>query len=132
MNDSRPNAESAVNVTKLSYVAFETPDVDRLVEYYTKILDFTVVETSPEGAFLTTGFDHHCVVITRAAAAKGRTVTGYEISEPLADAERRLRDAGYQVERRTDIGPGTPDVLVLAPVIRRLQAHGHEVEVTAR
>src|SRR6201987_209887 len=98
MNDSRPNAESAVNVTKLGYVAFETPDVDRLVEYYPKILDFTGVANSPEGAFLPPGFDHHCVVITRAAAARGRTVTGYEISEPLADAERRLRDAGYQVE----------------------------------
>ena len=49
MNDSRPKVESAVNVTKLGYVAFETPDVDRLVEYYTKILDFTVVETSPDG-----------------------------------------------------------------------------------
>lgn len=114
MNVPRLKTESAVNVTKLGYVAFETPDVDRLVEYYTKILDFTVVDRSPEGAFLTTGFDHHCVVITRAAAAKGRTATGYEISEPLDDAERRLRDAGYEVERRTDIGPGTPDVLVLA------------------
>ena len=123
MNDSRPNVESAVNVTKLGYVAFETPDVDRLIEYYTKILDFTVVETSPDGAFLTTGFDHHCVVITRAAAAKGRTVTGYEISEPLADAERRLRDAGYQVERRTDIGPGTPDVLVLAEPTTGIPMH---------
>ena len=26
----------------------------------------------------------------------------------------------------------SPHVLVLAPIIRRLQAHGHEVEVTAR
>ncbi|HJY69483.1 MAG TPA: VOC family protein, partial [Streptosporangiaceae bacterium] len=64
MNVPRPKTESAVNVTRLGYVAFETPDVDRLVEYYTKILDFTVVDRSPEGAFLTTGFDHHCVVIT--------------------------------------------------------------------
>jgi catechol 2,3-dioxygenase-like lactoylglutathione lyase family enzyme len=123
MNVPRPTAESAVNVTRLGYVAFETPDVDRLVEYYTRILDFTVVDRSPEGAFVTTGFDHHCVVITRAAAAKGRTATGYEISEPLDDAERRLRDAGYEVERRTDIGPGTPDVLVLAEPTTGIPMH---------
>src|SRR5260370_32710784 len=112
MNVPRPTTESAVNVTKLGYVAFETPDVDRLVEYYTRILDFTVVDRSPEGAFLTTGFDHHCVVITRAAAAKGRTATGYEISEPLDEPERRLRDAVYDADRRTDIAPVTPHGLV--------------------
>jgi len=122
MNVPRPKTESAVNVTRLGYVAFETPDVDRLVEYYTKILDFTVVDRSPEGAFLTTGFDHHCVVITRAAATKGRTATGYEISEPLDDAERRLRerpkgsaswpdtcDVEFQIGDTRPRGRGRPD-----------------------
>jgi catechol-2,3-dioxygenase len=114
MTTPRPATESAVRVNKLGYVAFETQDVDRLVEYYTKILDFTLVDKSSQGAFLTTGFDHHCVVITRSETAKGRTAAGYEIAEPLDDAHRRLREAGYEVERRSDIGPGTPDVLVLA------------------
>ena len=53
-----------VNVSKLGYVQFTTPDVDRLVDYYTKVLDFELVEQAPQGAFLTTGFDHHSVVIT--------------------------------------------------------------------
>ena len=51
---------SAVRVSRLGYVGFETPDVDRLVEYYTTVLDFALVDSSPEGAFLTTGADHHC------------------------------------------------------------------------
>jgi catechol-2,3-dioxygenase len=106
-------AESAVRVNRLGYVAFETPDVARLVEYYTKVLEFTLVEESSQGAFLTTGFDHHCVVVTRSETPKARTVTGYEIADSLDDAQRRLREAGYPTERRSDIGPGTPDVLVL-------------------
>ena len=110
---STPDAiDSAVRVSKLGYVGFETPDLDRMVDYYTKILDFSLVDRSARGAFLTTSFDHHCVVLTR-GGTKGRSTVGYEIWEPLGDAQRRLRDAGYQVERRSDIAPGTPDVLVL-------------------
>jgi len=37
------------------------PDVQRLVHYYTKVLDFELVDEAPDGAFLTTGFDHHSV-----------------------------------------------------------------------
>jgi len=110
---STPDAtDPAVRVSKLGYVGFETPDLDRMVDYYTKILDFSLVDRSARGAFLTTSFDHHCVILTR-GGTKGRSTVGYEIWEPLGDAQRRLRDAGYQVGRRSDIAPGTPDVLVL-------------------
>ncbi len=62
MTDVSSGPEPAVRVSKLGYVQFTTPDVDRLVDYYTKVLDFQLVEQAPAGAFLTTGFDHHSVV----------------------------------------------------------------------
>ncbi|MGW0817228.1 VOC family protein [Streptomyces viridiviolaceus] len=102
-----------VRVSRLGYVNFETPDVQRLTEYYTKVLGFALVDESPQQVFLTTGNDHHCVVIDKAEAARGRSVVGYEIQEDLDSAQRRLKEAGLATERRTDIGPGTPDVLVL-------------------
>jgi catechol-2,3-dioxygenase len=105
---------SPVNVTKLGYVEFETPDLDRLTEYYTKVLDFVPVEQSNEEVYLTPSFDHHSVVLRASKEQRARTVVGYEIAEDLADAERRIREAGYEVERRSDIAPSTPDVLVVA------------------
>ncbi|WP_433786193.1 VOC family protein [Actinomycetospora sp. CA-101289] len=105
-------AEPAVRVSKLGYVGFETPDVERLVEYYTHVLDFVLVEGDTHGAFLTTGADHHCVVVTE-GGTRARQVVGYEIWEDLDAAARRLEEAGYATERRSDVGPGTPDVLVL-------------------
>ena len=102
----------AIRVSKLGYVGFETPDVERLVEYYTKVLDFALVDGASEGAFLTTGTDHHCVVVTR-GDTRARAVVGYEIWEDLDSAQQRLKEAGYETQRRSDIGPGTPDVLVL-------------------
>lgn len=113
MADLRGGTTPAVTVTKLGYVQFDTPDVDRLLEYYTKVLDFAVVEHSGDTAYLTTSFDHHSVVITQAKEAVARSSVGYEISGDLGTALGRLRDAGYEVERRSDIAPSTPDVLVL-------------------
>ncbi len=110
-NRNRPG-NTPVTVSKLGYVGFETPDLDRMVNYYTNVLDFVLVEQTSDTAFLTTTFDHHSVVLT-AGAKKPRSFVGYEISEDLDDAERRLSDAGFVVERRSDIAPSTPNVLVL-------------------
>ena len=107
-----PAGPSAVKVSKLGYVAFDTPDLDRLAEHYTSVLDFALVDRTQDEVFLTPSFDHHAVVLRR-GDAKARTAVGFEVFEDLGDAERRLRDAGYQVERRSDIAPSTPDVLVL-------------------
>lgn len=109
----RPKQDTPVFVSRLGYVSFETPDVARLTDYYTNVLGFALVDETPEQVFLTTGADHHCTVIEKAKAPRGRSVVGYEIRGSVADAERRLKDAGLRGERRSDIGPGTPDVLVL-------------------
>lgn len=104
---------SAVTVSKLGYVGFETPDVDRLVDYYTRVLDFVLVERSGDEAYLTTNFEHHEVVIRKSSTSAARSFVGYRLREDLSDAERRLKEAGFRVERRSDIAPSTPNVLVL-------------------
>lgn len=125
MTYAERGAEPAVRVSKLGYVQFSTPDVARLTHYYTKVLDFELVESACDAAFLTTGFDHHSVVITR-GDTRARSAVGYEIRDSLADAEHRLRAAGYHVERRGDIGPGTPDVLVLVEPSTGVPLHLYE------
>ena len=104
--------EAAAPVSKLGYVGFQTQDIDRMVDYYTNILDFILVERTADNAYLTTSFDHHSVVLEK-GVTKPRSFVGYEVWGGLGDAERRLRSAGYQVERRSDMAPSIPDVLVL-------------------
>ena len=110
--DETPKS-SPVRVSKLGYVEFRTPDLGRLVDYYTKVLDFTLVERAETEAYLTTSFDHHAVVLKQGDDAQPRSAVGYEIWEDLDFAARQLDEAGYQVSRRSDIAPATPDVLVL-------------------
>lgn len=112
----------AVSVSKLGYVEFITEDVDRLVDYYTRVLDFVEVDRSNDIAYLTPSFDHHAVIIRR-GASQARTVVGYEVFGELADAQRRLTAAGYTVERRSDLAPSTPDVLVLDEPLTGAQLH---------
>jgi catechol 2,3-dioxygenase-like lactoylglutathione lyase family enzyme len=123
------HADPAVRVAKLGYVGFRTADVARLLHYYTTVLDFELVEESPTQAFLTTGFDHHCVVVDRSETPTARTFVGYEVHGTLDDAEKRLRERGYTGERRTDIGPGTPDVLVIAEPGSGTPLHLYETQV---
>ena len=120
--------DPAVKVGRLGYVAFSTPDVARLTDYYTKTLGFARVEESPTEVFLPTTSDHHCVVIEKAETVAGRTYVGYEISGSLDDAEIRLKDRGLTTERRTDISPGTPDVLVLEEPGTGIPLHLYEAQ----
>lgn len=127
MAEANPHGSTPVTVSKLGYVAFETLDVDRMVDYYTNILDFVLVERTADEAYLTTTFDHHSVVI-RKGQVKPRSFVGYEIFEDLSDAERRLREAGFAVERRSDIAPSTPDVLVLEEPTTGVPVHLYDAQ----
>ncbi|MGW3149512.1 VOC family protein [Streptomyces sp. NPDC001177] len=120
--------ESSVTVSKIGYVGFQTQDVDRLVDYYTKTLDFVLVEGGSEQAFLTTNFDHHSVVIERAPAKQARSFVGYELWDDLDAAERRLRAAGCAVERRSDIAPSTPDVLIVEEPLTHTPIHLYDAQ----
>jgi len=104
---------SPVHVSKIGYVGLETPDLDRLVEHYTQALQFVVVDSGPAAAFLTTTFNHHSLVIEHAQIKRSRALVGFEVAGDLSSAERRLKDAGYPVERRSDLAPYSPDVLIL-------------------
>ena len=106
------NPSPAARVSKLGFVEFSTPDPDRLIEYYSSVLGFEVVERSAEVAYLTTGFDHHSIVV-RSGKTQARTCVGFEIAGALDEAQRRIGDAGYEVSWRSDVAPSTPEVLVL-------------------
>jgi len=121
---------AAAPVSKLGYVEFTTPDPERLVDYYRTVLGFHVEESSPEEAYLTTDFDHHSVVIRKGGAA-ARSTVGYQVAGSLDDAHKRLAGAGYEVSRRSDIAPSTPDVLVLAEPGSGVPLHLYDTQSTS-
>lgn len=127
-NPAQSVPSSTVTVSKVGYLAVDTPDLDRMIDYYTRVLDFVLVENSGTQAFLTTGFDHHSVVLTKSDTARGRAGVGYELWEDLSFAQKRLTEQGFHVERRSDIAPSTPDVLVVSEPVTGIPLHLYDAQ----
>ncbi len=123
-----PQPQSPVSVAKIGYVGFKTQDVDRMVDHYTKTLDFALVEGDSNRAFLTTSFDHHSMVIEKAPCTMARSFVGFQVRDDLNSAEKGLREQGYEVERRSDIAPATPDVLVIKEPMTGTPVHLYDAQ----
>jgi catechol-2,3-dioxygenase len=108
-----PAPTAPVSVSKLAFYEATTPDAPRLTHYYEDALGLAVVERDAGSTYLTTGADHHCVVVTE-GPANGRARLGFAVHGGLDDAAQRLAAAGIAAERRSDPEPGIADALVLS------------------
>jgi catechol-2,3-dioxygenase len=73
-------------VCRLAYASFETPDVGRLVDYYTNILGLCLVERIGGTAYLASTLDHHSIVLRpgmrpRCIGVAFQTVPGSDLGE---------------------------------------------------
>lgn len=105
--------EPVVQVTRLGFVALDTPQLDAMVAYYRDVLDFALVDQTDRGTYLTADHRHHCVVLEEAGSAKARTRVGFEVSGPLGAVWARLRDRGIEAGRCSDPEAGIGDAVVI-------------------
>jgi catechol-2,3-dioxygenase len=103
-------------VSKLGFVEVRSRDVERIAAYYQEALGFELTEREGGAAYLTTGPDHHCVVVAE-GEPDGRARLGFEVARPLDDVAAALERAGVAARRVTDPEPGVADALVLAEVL---------------
>ncbi|HEV7544682.1 MAG TPA: VOC family protein, partial [Reyranella sp.] len=95
-----------IRVRKISHAAFETPDLERQIAYYTDVLGLALVARDNGTAYLASTLDHHSVVLKQGAAAACRRLA-FQIapSDGLADFEKQLADQGVKTERRSAPAP---------------------------
>ena len=100
-------------VKKISYASYETPDLERAVEYYSTILGLGLVSKDDGRAFLASTIDPHSVVLRQGASAQC-TGLGFQVGpdDELDELLGKLRSHGVRVERRADASPSTADTLV--------------------
>jgi catechol 2,3-dioxygenase-like lactoylglutathione lyase family enzyme len=105
-----------IKVTKLGHVGFKTPDVARLLAYYTEVLGLSLVERGADGTvYLGSGVDHHAVVLYPASASHIDHIA-FQIRHDLSlkEATAILSQAGVKTELQSDPQPGLTEVLQLA------------------
>jgi catechol-2,3-dioxygenase len=101
---------SAAPVTKFGFFEVKTPEVERLVDYYESALGLAVTGRFGSAVYLTTGADHHCVVITE-GEPDGRARLGFELACGLDEAIDGLTDAGIANKRLTNSEPGITEAV---------------------
>jgi catechol-2,3-dioxygenase len=107
-----PDTRAPAPVTKPGFFEVTTPDPDRLVHYYTDALDLVVTERSGSATYLTTGVDHHCVIV-RQGEPNGRAAIGFEVAGSLTEVQRDLKKLGVDAELRSDPQPEIRAALAL-------------------
>jgi catechol-2,3-dioxygenase len=115
LTNFRGATDPVLATAKLGFVGIDTPDVERMVDYYTDALDFAVTDRAAGKVYLTTGSEHHCVVVAAGDAGVAGSI-GFEIVGALDDAQARLKRSGIAAERRSDLGPGIASSLTFEGV----------------
>jgi len=102
--------------TRIGHVHLKVADIDRAIGFYAGVLGFEVQQFyGPQAAFLSAGGYHHHVGLNTWESAGGRPppagTTGlfhtaflYPTRRDLADALKRVIDAGLQLDGASDHG----------------------------
>ncbi len=97
---------------RIGHATFETPDLPRLVDYYTEVMGLVLAETDKDRAFLTTKVGQLAIQINKGDAERCTTLS-FEVA-PDSDfgaLARELEKDGVKSELRNNSVPGIGPVL---------------------
>src|SRR5579863_4081550 len=103
-----PKLEHAmIKPRRIGHATFETPDLPRLVDYYTEVMGLVVAERDKDRAFLATKIGQLAIQINKGDAERCTTLS-FEVA-PDSDfgaLARELKKDGIKSELRNDSVPG--------------------------
>jgi catechol-2,3-dioxygenase len=101
-----------ISVRRIAHASFETPDVDKLTEYYTDVIGFTLADRDKDAVYLS-GILNHAVAIRRGSEAKCARIA-FQIApeDDLGAFEKQIAAHGIKTQRKRDPEPGVSDLVV--------------------
>ena len=101
-----------IKVRRIGHATFETPDLDRQIDYYTQVNGLALVAREKNRAFLATKTGQLVVQLDRADVTNCAKIS-FEVApnEDFADMARALAADGVKAEQRSGAIPGIPKVL---------------------
>lgn len=96
-----------IQAKRIGHATFETPDLDRQVEYYQEVVGLSVVGREAGSAYLATQTGQLAVVLHKGAEQGCRKIA-FEVSSSLLPAEigKQLSAEGLKSELQSDAVPG--------------------------
>lgn len=104
-----------IKTIRLGYADFQTKDISRMAEYYEETLGLTTVEEGDDGErYLSTGLDHHNVILRKSNESELGTI-GFQIAETdsLENIQKYLQEQGFDAQIKTDSQPGVAKLIEL-------------------
>jgi len=101
-----------IKVNRIAHAGFDTPDLEAQIDHYTRVMGLVLVDREKDAAYLSTGADHHTVVLRGSSTAACRAL-GFQLpSGTDLNAYAKQIDAhGIKTRRLSDSQPNIADVL---------------------
>src|SRR5258707_14078722 len=106
------NKEPAmIGVKKISHATYETPDLDKQIEYYTDILGLNLIAKEKDAAYLASTIDHHSVVLRKGDHSQCARL-GFQVGldDDLAAFGKQTAAHGIKTERKTNPEPAIAEM----------------------
>ena len=104
-----------IQVTRIGHATFETPDLERQIDYFTDIVGLVLAERQNGRAFLATKVGDLAVTLEKGTAAKCAGISFQAAAATDLDHLRRgLEAEGVRCDLRNDPSPGIPQALTFA------------------
>ena len=101
-----------IKVSAIGHATFETPDIERMLDYYQQVLGLVLVDRDRDTAFLASPQDFHSVVLKQGSNARCTQITLQLPAETdLNDAVRSLAANGVVAKLETYSQPATQELI---------------------
>src|SRR5712672_3517945 len=95
-----------IKISAIAHASFETPDLERMSEYYQQVLGLALVDRADNAVYLACPLDYHSVVLKAGPAAR---CTGITLRTPpdldFKDTARFLSANNVKAQLATDSEP---------------------------
>ena len=96
-----------IQVKRLGHATFKTPDLERIVDYWTRIIGLTVVDRDKNRAFLATRYGEEAIAV-EAGDNASLVKSAFQVAPgtDLGDVQKALAAHNVKSEIRSDVSPG--------------------------
>ena len=107
--------DAMLQVKRIGHATLTTPDLERQLDYYTRVLGLCIVATEKNRAILATRPGQEAIVLEHGDRPAGvRLAFQVAPGSDLGELSARLSKAGLKSETRSDITPGIAQAIVFA------------------
>src|SRR6185295_15698863 len=100
-----------IPIRRIAHAGFETPDLERLTDYYVNVIGFQVTSKEKDAVYLASVLDHSVVLRKGSAARCARIAFQIAPGDDLDAFEKQLSGHGLKTARKRDPEPGIPEIV---------------------